>query len=102
MEVGFVSIYRSFKKFILISLSDFKDSFRYLTSSAPSSTKGPHHQWHLGNSDCSTWARSSEMQQGAAKEQALHVCCKLFLTPGGREQAALLHLQLTCPGFTSG
>ena len=39
MVVGFVSIHVSFKKFILISISDFKDSFRYPTSSPPNSTK---------------------------------------------------------------
>lgn len=41
MEVGFVSIYRSFKKFILISISDFKDSFRYLTKCSKQHQKVP-------------------------------------------------------------
>lgn len=40
MVIGFVSIHISVKKFILISISDLKYSFRYLTSSPPNSTKG--------------------------------------------------------------
>lgn len=40
MVVGFVGIHISFKKFILLSMSDFKDSFIYLTSSPSDSTRG--------------------------------------------------------------